>query len=252
MVDDQKILKYKLNEDGGIRLIEVVGKTTDDEVTPKRGYLNPNNSTVYMCIDKSSLEFSDKIRIPIFYRDDDGNNMYRDAENEYIQDQFKESNIQTSSFKKIAESIDDSPIYTEDEEITISGSGRIFTPTISDNDDFLKKIVKRLLQWKRIDLRVLQKDLPTKYTLTNMKAALVKSTKMTTGNFVPWMNLLHIDFRMELFDSKTERPIGCIIPGTFIYDSRTDKVMLKMDGSDQLIEFDDAQSMMEESEEDED
>ena len=49
---------------------------------------------------------------------------------------------------------------------------------------------------------------------------------MTTGNFVPWMNLLHIGFKMELFDEKTGRVIGEAIPGSFLYDSRTDSIRL--------------------------
>lgn len=234
MVDDQKILKYRLNEGEELRLLQVIGETTDENPTPKFGYVNPKNDTIYMCIDKDDLEFSDSYRMPIFFINDDGAHMYRDAENNYIQDQFKKENIQTSSFKKISESIDDRPIYTEDEEISISGSGRIFTPTISEGDDFLKKIVKTLLQWKKIDLRILQKDLANKYTLTNMKAALVKSTKMTTGNFVPWMNLLRIGFKMELYDEEGHRPIGEPIPGRFLYDSKTDKVVLILDGDNRI------------------
>lgn len=226
MIDDQKLLKYKLADGDEYHLIEVLGSTDDPNPVPKRGYINPSNDTVYMAIAPEDMEFSNSIRVPIFYRDNSGSVMFRDAETNYIQEQFHKSNIQTSSFKKISESIDDRPIYTEDEEITISGSGRIFTPTISDGDDFLKKIVKTLLQWKKIDLRILQKDLPTKYTLTNMKAALVKGTKMTTGNFVPWMNLLHISFKMELFDEQTGRVIGEAIPGGFLYDSRTDSIRL--------------------------
>ena len=67
-----------------------------------------------------------------------------------------------------------------------------------------------------------------------MKAALVKSTKMTTGNFVPWMNLLRIGFRMELYDEEGRRPIGEPIPGRFLYDSKTDKVALILDGDNRI------------------
>ena len=94
MVDDQKILKYRLNEGEELRLLQVIGETTDENPTPKFGYVNPKNDTIYMCIDKDDLEFSDSYRMPIFFINDDGTHMYRDAENDYIQDQFKKENIQ--------------------------------------------------------------------------------------------------------------------------------------------------------------
>ena len=69
MIDDQKILKYKLSEGDEYRLIEVLGSTDDPNPVPKRGYIYPANDTVYMCVSPEDLEFVNTFRVPIFYKD---------------------------------------------------------------------------------------------------------------------------------------------------------------------------------------
>lgn len=230
--DETAILRYRTSEkDNHPRILQVREYHKGDKLVNKAGYVRPDG-TVYMYVDVFNPdEYINAYIIPIAYRDkrDPDRLVFRDASDPFIKNQFRKENIVRSSFKKISESITDEPIYTEEEEIGISGSGKIFIPSIGTTDDFLKKIVKAILQKKQLDLKILQKKVNTKYTLTNMKAALIKETKMTTGNYVPWMNLLGTRFVMEIYDEDPQHPVGNPI-GTVVYDFVTDTITFD-DGS---------------------
>lgn len=92
--------------------------------------------------------------------------------------------------------------FIDPEDIEIfNNNSEVYTPTIKASDDFLKYIIKRAIIDKRINLRNYKGRFNNEYALNNMKSGLNKSTKMTVPNFVKWVEVLGLNWKLEVWDS---------------------------------------------------
>lgn len=105
----------------------------------------------------------------------------------------------TGIFEKVEDNVENF-IQLSDIEI-INNNSEIFTPTIREEDDFLKYIVKKAILDKKINLKNYKDRFSNEYALNNMKSGLNKSTKMTVPNFVKWCEILGLDWEMVIKDS---------------------------------------------------
>lgn len=94
-------------------------------------------------------------------------------------------------------------VQPEDIEI-INNNTEIFTPTIKEEDDFLKYLVKRIIIEKKINLRNYKNRFATEYSLNNMKSGLNRKTKMTVTNFKIWCEILGVKWNMIVENSGTD------------------------------------------------
>lgn len=75
---------------------------------------------------------------------------------------------------------------------------RIFAPPIKENDDYLKKTIKLLLQDLQIDLRQYKHKFSKEYDITNLKASVTKEAPMTMKYFLRWLEVLDCYCNMEI------------------------------------------------------
>jgi len=91
-------------------------------------------------------------------------------------------------------------VQPEDIEI-INNNTELYTPTIKEDDDFLKYLVKKIIIDKKINLRNYKNKFATEYSLNNMKSGLNRDTKMTVTNFKTWCEILGVKWDMMITNS---------------------------------------------------
>jgi len=108
--------------------------------------------------------------------------------------------LDTGEIFRIIEENKDKFIQPEDIEI-INNNAETYIPTIKEDDDFLKFLVKRIIIDKKINLRNYRDKFPNEYALNNMKSGLNRSTKMTVTNFKAWCEILGIKWSITIEDN---------------------------------------------------
>lgn len=93
----------------------------------------------------------------------------------------------------------------EQPEIIINNNSDIYKPNITEEDDFLKVIVKKIILSKQINLRDYKSKFPNEYALNNMKSGLNRSTKMTVPNFTAWCEILGVNWDITIYDNGTDK-----------------------------------------------
>ena len=126
---------------------------------------------------------------------------------DYEYEQYSISRIRELNVDKIFEDImehEEDFVQPEDIE-AINNNTEIYVPTIKDDDDFLKYLVKRIIIEKKINLKNYKGRFSNHYALTNMKSGLNRSTKMTVTNFKMWCEILGIRWEMVVEDSGEDK-----------------------------------------------
>lgn len=119
---------------------------------------------------------------------------------------FNKDHIGTLSFKELVDNTTGNEVLYNTEALEdMNLASSIYVPTINDDDDPLKKIIKQAIIDKHIDLNRLKHKMPQKYGLTNMKSALIGKTKMSIFNFMIWCELLGLDFKFIVTDNDTDK-----------------------------------------------
>lgn len=126
----------------------------------------------------------------------------RDEAIKYSIDNISELDID-KIFNEVGENEDDF-VQPEDIEI-INNNSEVYIPTIKDDDDFLKYIVKKVIIDKKINLKNYKDKFTSQYDLNNMKSGLNKDTKMTVPNFKKWCEALGITWEMRIFDAGVDK-----------------------------------------------
>ena len=126
---------------------------------------------------------------------------------EYEYDHYRISRIKELNIDKIFENItnhEEDFVQPEDIE-AINNNTEIYIPTLKDDDDFLKYLVKKIIIEKKINLKNYKGRFSNNYALTNMKSGLNRSTKMTVTNFKMWCEILGIRWEMVVEDSGEDK-----------------------------------------------
>ena len=112
-------------------------------------------------------------------------------------------------------------LYDEEAISDMNAATSIYCPIIKESDDFLKKIIKQVILFKRININRLKSKMDKPYVLSNMKTALMNDTKMSVPNFSIWADLLGIRFTIIIEDNGND--ITNPLKKRIIYDSLTDQ-----------------------------
>lgn len=153
------------------------GKVKDLKGDPKVGFYLDNNNELFI-------------------------NLPEDLKEKYSTKNIKEFNVSDI----IDEMIENSDSFTSPEDMeVIQNSSDITVPTIRDNDDFLTKIVKRVIIAKKINLKNYEHKVD-KSIFTNMKGSLnTEGRKMSVMYFKRWAEVLGFDFQIIINDDGTDR-----------------------------------------------
>ena len=173
-------------------------KFYDTKLTKDIAYIENNSDIVKIYRGKYK---DNKKLLPGLYKE--GKNIIEIEPTEYERQYYKISNVTELDLNKIFQTLTDKTndfIHPDDVEI-INNNTDMYVPTIKDEDDFLKYLVKKCIIDKKINLKNYKGRFVNHYALTNMKSSLNRSTKMTVTNFKLWCEILGLKWNMTIYDS---------------------------------------------------
>ena len=184
---------------------------------------------------------------PYFWFDEKISNFKFSDPPEDIKNKFSVANLSKMAIEAIIQNTEDNEVLFNEEEIAdVNAGADVFVPCIKESDDFLKKIIKKVILDKNIDINRLKVKVDQKYQLPNMKAALKNDTKMSTNYYQTWTNLLDVDFQIIITDNGEDKQNP--LRWTLIYDSYHDKVGQLING--EIVDTDTGKNIEEEDDED--
>ena len=86
----------------------------------------------------------------------------------------------------------------------VNNNSELFIPTINEDDDFLKYLIKKIIIAKKINLKNYKDKFTSQNEMNNMKSSLIHKTKMSVGYFIKWLEILGVRCKMELSDNGTD------------------------------------------------
>lgn len=173
-----------------------------DDYKDNKGYIDRKNGRIFICSKNEPPAHTD---VPIMYVNEDGSITIKDANAPQILEVFRDAYLYDLSYQSIVDlTKEDEQLYNEEALADINAATTVFVPTINDDDDPLKKIIKQTIISKKIDINRLKHKMPQKYGLTNMKSALIGKTKMSITNFNIWCELLGVTYDIVISDNGTD------------------------------------------------
>lgn len=183
---------------------------TTDYIAGK-GYIERETGHIYIYADDSDSYHN----IPHFVIEN-GEVVFKYSEDF---DVFNIDNATSYSIKEICDvTTGDEILYNEEALRDMNASTSVYSPTINETDDFLKKSIKHTITSLNKDVNSFKHKLPNKYGITNLKSSLNGTTKTSVPVFLTWAELLGIRFKLTVYDKATDKEV-------FIYDSSTDKII---------------------------
>lgn len=184
---------------------------------------------------------------PYFWYDEEKGSFAFSNPPEDIMEKFSVANLSSLATEVIINNTEDNEVLFNEEEIAdVNAGADVFVPCMKESDDFLKKVIKKVIIDKSIDINRLKVKVDQKYQLPNMKAALKNDTKMSTNYFYTWANLLGVDFQIIITDNGEDKQNP--LKWTLVYDSYHDKVGQLING--EIVDTDTGKSIDEEEDED--
>lgn len=145
-----------------------------------------------------------KITKPGFYSREDNNGniqlIIKEPEEDDLEN-YSTDKIITFEIDKLIEKINTESFMTPEEIERINMNSEFRKFDINPEDDFLKVIVKTIINTKKVNLKIYANRLPEKHTLGNMISSLSGKTKMSVNYFQVWSEMLGFDFNMTVRDS---------------------------------------------------
>jgi len=155
----------------------------------------------YVYVYRGKVKSKDDITLPGIYKIN-GEYVFEEPKKKY-KEKYSVDNINELSTDSIFESIESAKtafIDLDDIEI-INNNSSSYKPMITEDDDFLKYIIKKAIIDKDINLKNYKSRFGNEYSLNNMKSALTKPTKMTVPNFLRWCEILGLKFEVKVYDA---------------------------------------------------
>ena len=185
-----------------------------------KGYLDTSDNHAWIYVDKKPR---DPNQYPYFWiengkyvKSDPSNEIYRLFKlNKFV-------NINTDHIIDITDKTkDDGPIFRDEVINDLNSSSEIFRPVILTTDDFLKKIIKTVINAMEVNLSKHKYKMMQKYMISNMKSALNQGTKMSTTYFNAWAEILglKVTIVIETTDASEDK-----LDEPYVYLSERDSV----------------------------
>lgn len=114
---------------------------------------------------------------------------------------YSTDNIIVLDISKVIDKVQAEGFLSPEEIERINMASEFKSYPISPDDDFLKVLVKTVINLKKINPKVYASRLPKKHKMSNMINALTGDTMMSMRYFLAWKELLEIDFDITVRDS---------------------------------------------------
>lgn len=180
----------------GSLIVTILGYMGEEEkYVDNRGYVDRETKNIYVY--KPTNE-----DCPYFVVNNDNEVKAYPSKHESWNKQFNLKNAFENGIETIINSTPkDAQLYDEAALADMNAATSLFIPEINANDDPLKKIIKKAIIEKKVDINRYKSKFPEKYSLTNYKTALISTTKMSIAAFLMWCDLLELDFRFTVMDN---------------------------------------------------
>lgn len=167
----------------------------------------------------------DKVFKPGFYTRDDGVGavqLVAKYPEKDERDHYSIDRVIAFEIDKLVEKIKSEDFMTpeEIERINLNSEFRKFD--INPDDDFLKVIIKTIINTKKVNLKIYANRLPERHSLGNMISSLSGKTKMSVTYFQIWSELLGFEYKLSIFDDGDD-PIAPL-KNDIYFDSRDGEV----------------------------
>lgn len=114
---------------------------------------------------------------------------------------YSTDNIMVLDISKVIDKVQAEGFLSPEEIERINMASEFKSYPINPDDDFLKVLVKTVINLKKINPKVYAARLPKKHKMSNMINALTGDTMMSMKYFSAWKELLEIDFDITVRDS---------------------------------------------------
>lgn len=189
------------------------GIEKDIKFYPKKGYVREEDGEVFVYYEDKK----DKPTMLPSFTIEDGKPIYNVGNPKY-EGIMNISNIKRVDLEHIINNTSENEeLYNEQAISDMNAATSTFVPIINEDDDFLKKLIKKAIIEMNVNIKALQHQMPKKYGLTNMKSALIGSTKMSVTNFLLWCELLGLNFNIIISDNGEKKMVT--LNDTLEYDS---------------------------------
>lgn len=95
-------------------------------------------------------------------------------------------------------------ISEEDREM-INSNVKEYRPTVKDNDDPLKKLIKEAIIEKGVNVNLYKGAFEKKHGLTNTKSTLNSKTNLTILKFLQWCEILGLNYKISVYDNGQDK-----------------------------------------------
>lgn len=197
-----------------------------------KGYVNTETNHVW--IFKSKKPVKDVNKYPYMWIADDGVTEFSRYHDTGIFNADKIVSVDTNEIiEATVNSKNTSPAFDDSIINDLNAGSEEFHPVLYDKDDFLKKLIKTVLNTVSISLNKYKSRVKQKYMISNMKSALMTKTKMSTQYFNAWVEMLGLKMTViiESTDDADDK-----IPEPLVYLSERDNVfkLSELDNADEL------------------
>lgn len=184
-----------------------------------KGYIDDDN-TIWIFSGSGQPKYANMY--PYFWYENNKSLVFSSPSNSILEC-FNKKNITDMSIDTIkARTKENEKLYDEQVINDINSASSVFIPEIKDTDDPCKKCIKYAIIQKNTDVNRHKNRATTTYLLANLKAALLKDTKMSMYYFNLWTEFLGLNSVFILYDNGTDTVDP--LPKPIIYDSNTDSV----------------------------
>ena len=190
---------------------DIIAELSDD-IEPRKtvrdfkhghGYVD-DRGFVYI-YQKTEPEKKDSIPWFLVYMNDDGKPglYFSETRSEETRKAFRIERVSDKfEIKRILDEADASkPLYDESALTDVLNSRTSTIKPISKDDDWLKKVVKQVIEEKGGDPHRIKSKLDKSFKYSNMTSALNGTTKMSPIQFAIWMELLDCDYALSVTDN---------------------------------------------------
>ena len=157
------------------------------------GYINADDNMVYIYAGKIKKNLD--VKPGCVYKDKGGELKFI-KHTEEIHDKFKLENVVRFSRDDLLNGINNDEDFKSIDPRVLEQSDNYFAPIIKEEDDILKRIIKRALLEKKINPRDMREKFKNDYDVTNMKSALTKSAPLSIKYFIKWVEVLDLSVKI--------------------------------------------------------
>lgn len=165
-------------------------------------YAYIENGYYYLLRGKYPL-YKDEIIEPGIYDNNDSIELIHPSGDDISKYDVKNSIVNTSK-EKIIE------VLKTKDKIFISApdSAKPFAPNINENDDILKRLIKKVLEEKNIDLDLYKQRFTDKNTLLNFKQTIKGNSKLSMLLFERGCNVLNLKYTIIVEEASPDDEVG--------------------------------------------